>query len=311
MSTFKFDPADWVPFKDREVIDKVMGMKKEDYLNHPNKNLSIKVITADMCELEWIVTMFKKIKDTADKGEKCVLILPNPAPTYQKVAYMINAFGVDCKHVTAFMMDEWADQDGNIAPESYPAGFMNANRRFFYNQIDEKLRMPYDQIIGPTNANCRDYSKMIEDAGNADVCFSGPGWAGHMAFVEPDVPEFKADSTEEWLQMGARVTSLHPLTIAQNSLHGCFGCSGNIANVPPKAFTIGPRDCLNSKERLEMHAITTGGTHITWQRMISKLVLFGPVCPEVPASLVQTKPTRVVVSEELAKPVTPDYDFGY
>jgi len=288
-----------------------MGMKKEDYLNQPNKNLTIKVLTAEMCEWEWVVTVFKKIKDTADNGEKCVLILPNPVGSYKKIAYLINTFGVDCKHVTGFLMDEWADQDGNIAPESYEAGFMNANRRFFYGQIDEKLRMPYEQIIGPTNKNYRDYSKMIEDAGNADICLSGPGWAGHLAFIDPDVPEFKAESTEEWLQMGARVTTLHPLTIAQNSLHGCFGYSGNIANVPPKAFTIGPRDCLNSKGRLEIHSITTAGTLVAWQRMISKLVLFGPVCPQLPTSLVQMKPTTVLVSEELALPVVPDYDFGY
>lgn len=311
MSTFKFDPAPWVPFKDRAVIDKVMATTKEDYLNHPNKNLNIKVLSAEMCEWEWAITMFKKIKDTRDNNQKCVMILPNPVSTYKKVAYLINTFQVDCSHFTGFLMDEWADQDGNIAPESYPAGFMNANRRFFYSQIDEKLRMPYEQIVGPTNKNCKDYSKMIEDAGNADICFSGPGWAGHLAFIDPDVPEFKAESTEEWLQMGARITTLHPLTIAQNSLHGCFGCSGNIANVPPKAFTIGPRDCINSKFRLEVHSITTGGTDITWQRAISKLVLFGPVCPQLPTSLVQTVPTTVLVSEQLAAPVVPDYDFGY
>jgi len=293
------------------VINKVMSMKKEDYLNHPNKNLNIKVLPADMVEWEWVITMFKKIKDTADNGQKCVLLLPNPAPQYKKVAFLINKFRVDCKHVTGFLLDEWADQDENIAPESYPSGSMNACRRFFYDQIDEDLRMPYDQIIGPTNENKYDYSKMLMDAGEADLCMSGPGWAGHLAFIDPGVPEFKADSLEEWLQMGARVTTLHPLTIAQNSLHGVFGCAGNLAHVPPKAFTIGPRDCINAKERIEVHSLITSGAESSWQWMISKLVLFGPVCSELPTSLIQTVPTTVLVSEELAKPIEPDFDFGY
>jgi len=32
---------------------------------------------------------------------------------------------------------------------------------------------------------------MIEDAGGADICYSGPGWTGHVAFVDPDAPEFR------------------------------------------------------------------------------------------------------------------------
>ncbi len=39
----------------------------------------------------------------------------------------------------------------------------------------------------PTNENIKDYSKMITETGEggADVCYSSPGWAGHIAFVDP------------------------------------------------------------------------------------------------------------------------------
>ena len=57
----------------------------------------------------------------------------------------------------------------------------------------------------------------IADMGGADVCYSGPGWTGHLAFVEPDAPEFDAP-LEEWKQMGPRVCTLSPFTLAQNSL---------------------------------------------------------------------------------------------
>ncbi len=41
-----------------------------------------------------------------------------------------------------------------------------------------------------------------------------------VAFIEPDAPEFAAGSMEEWKQMGPRIVTLSPFTIAQNSLHG-------------------------------------------------------------------------------------------
>ena len=40
--------------------------------------------------------------------------------------------------------------------------------------------------------------------------------------------------------VGPRICTLSPFTLAQNSLHGSFGMSGDISAVPPKAATIGP-----------------------------------------------------------------------
>ena len=40
-----------------------------------------------------------------------------------------------------------------------------------------------------------------------------------MAFIDP-VDEFMTDDIDEWLNMEARIVTLHPLTVAQNSLHG-------------------------------------------------------------------------------------------
>jgi len=58
--------------------------------------------------------------------------------------------------------------------------------------------------------------------------------------------------------MGPRVCTLSPFTIAQNSLHGCFGMSGNLAAVPPKAATIGPAEVIAAKNRIDIHAINRG-----------------------------------------------------
>jgi len=311
MSEFKFTPSKWVPFRDAEVLERVRKIKREDIEKHPNPDFKIKVVPDDYLEFIWITDMFQRIKEASDEGRRIVMILPNPAPAYKKVAYLINKFRVDCKNLYTFNMDEWADENGNVAPESYPQGFMNATKRFFYNQIDEELRLPENQIVGPTTENIKHYSRMIEDMGGADVCYSGPGWTGHLAFIDPDVPEFACSSVEEWTKMGARIVTLNPFTIAQNSLHGSFGMSGDMANVPPKAATIGPKDALDAKNRIEMHGLTTAGTFVSWQRMVSRLVLHGPVTPQVPSSMLQLAPTQVYVTETIAANVEPLWHVQY
>jgi glucosamine-6-phosphate deaminase len=151
---------------------------------------------------------------------------------------------------------------------------------------------------------------MLADLGGADICYSGPGWTGHLAFIEPDAPEF-AGTFAEWKKMSARVCTLSPFTIAQNSLHGCFGMSGDLTAVPPKAATIGPAEVIGAKHRIQMHGITVDGSFASWQRLTTRLVLHGPVTKFVPESLLQTLRTDVWVTESLAADIEPRWDKGY
>jgi glucosamine-6-phosphate deaminase len=310
MKTFRYHPSKWVPYKNLDVIKEVRKIKKEDLAKHPNPDFKINIVQDNMVEFLWVSDMFYRIKKASDENKRLVLILPNPAHCYKKVAHLINKFGVNCKNIYVFIMDEYADESGNIAPESYPQSFMRSFKNYFYYNIDEKLRPPEKQMIGPTDKNMKSYGKMIEDLGNADACYSGPGWTGHLAFIEPDAPEFAA-GLEEWKKMGPRVVTLSPFTIAQNSLHGSFGASGDLAMVPPKAATIGPQEVINAKYRMDMHALNTAGTYVSWQRFISRLCLHGEVTPLVPQSILQTLKTDVFISETIAQDMEPDWDFGY
>ncbi len=117
---FKFTPADFVPFKDRELCEKLRKISGTDLEKHANPNFKIKVMMNPHPVL--IATLFSRIKEASEKGKKITLILGNPEPdTYIPLAQLINYFKVDCRNVHLFAMDEWADQDGNIAPETYKA----------------------------------------------------------------------------------------------------------------------------------------------------------------------------------------------
>ena len=75
--------------------------------------------------------------------------------------------------------------------------------------------------------------------------------------------------------------------------------------------TIGPVDVLRSRERMEVHALLTNNTFSSWQRMTSRLVLHGPVCPQVPSSMLQLMKTQVLVSDEIAAPFESWEKVGY
>lgn len=308
---FTYAPAEFIPFRDLKVINRVRRIRKEDMAKHPNPDFRISVIPDAEVEHLWISDMFFRIQAAMTEGRRYVMIMPNPWPGYARLARMLNRARVDCRLLHTFNMDEYASDDGRIAPETWEFGFMYAFKRHFWSQLDRTLRPPARNVHGPSDRNITAYGRMLADLGGADICYSGPGWTGHLAFIDPGAPEFAAASLDEWKKLGPRICTLHPLTIAQNALHGSFGMSGDVAAVPPKAATIGPAEVIAAKHRIDMHAITINGSFASWQRFVSRLVLHGPVTPLVPESILQTLRTDVWVSESIAENVEPRWNKGY
>ena len=307
---------DFYPFKNQAEIDRVRKITFEDIVamngKHPtNPNIKLDLRRNDEFEIVMIADMVKRIVDSDRLDQKCVMIMCNPCPTYRKVAYMLHQLNVNCRNVKFYMMDEWADEDGNVAPLTYKAGFGYAFQKYMVDNIMD-LGFKEENFIYHSNETTPIFSKMLEDDGEADIVYSGPGWPGHLAFIDP-VEDWYKPTMEEYLEQGAKVAALHPLTIAQNSLHGGFGCSGDISKVPPKGAMMGPRDAIKAKNVLDMHGITTAGSHVTWQRLTSRLCLFGEPCQEVPASVLQLRqnPTHVIISENLAATIEADDFFQY
>ena len=313
---FTFKPAEFYPFKDLEELRRVRNITKEDILElngvHPeNPHVSVEVMTDEDIEIVYMTDILKRIIESDVYDKKMVMIMPNPDPYYSNVAYMLRELKVNCRNVKFYMMDEWADEDGNVAPLSYKAGFGNSFYRTMVSKILD-LGFKEENFIYHSNKITPDYSKMLEQDGGADIVYSGPGWPGHLAFIDP-VEDWFCDTMEEYCAQGAKIANLHPLTIAQNSLHGSFGCSGDIAKVPPKGAMMGPRDAMNAREVLDIHSITTAGSRVAWQRMTSRMCIFGKPSQEVPASILQLrdKTTRIIMSEKLADTIESDYYFQY
>ena len=310
MSNFDYDPSPCIPFRDKRVIERCRRLTRAQLVRHSNPDFRIQIVKDDDLTFLWFSDIVGRIVRARDEGRKCVLLLPNPWPGYQHVAHLLNSMRVDCHHVWAFAMDEYADQDGHVAPDTWEWGFTHSMVKFFWAELDAKLRPPRKQFVGFTDRNLSVYGKLIEDLGGAEVAYFGPGWTGHLAFIEPDAPEFDLP-LKEWKKAKARICTLSPFTLAQNSLHGCFGVSGDLARVPPKAATIGPAEAIACRHRWDTHGISIQGSVASWQRLTTRLCLHGPVTPRIPGSLLQTLRTDVYVTETTARPIEQTWDLGY
>ncbi len=313
---FTFKPAEFYPFKNIDEINRVRAITQEDILalngKHPtNPNMTVEVFKNAEVRNPSLADMLRRIIDSDRLDQKCVMIMPNPNPLYRTLSYILRELKVNCRNVKFYMMDEWADEDGNIAPLSYKQGFGNAFYRFMVSNILD-LGFKEENFIYHSNKTTPDFSKMLEADGEADVVYAGPGWPGHLAFIDP-VDDWFKPTMEEYLEQGAKVANLHPLTIAQNSLHGSFGCSGDIAKVPPKGAMMGPRDAMKAKCVIDVHGLSTAGTHVSWQRLTSRLAIFGKPDQNVPASILQLRdmPTRVIMSENASATIKDDDYFQY
>ena len=303
---FRFKPAAWLPHSDLPLdeLERVRNIKRED-MEYTNENgYSVKVVMdPTYCMVQ---DMFYRILMSDLEDKPFSMICPNQWPAaYSAVAEMLNKFNVSARNVHAFAMDEWADENGNVAPLTYGAGLGYSFMNHFYGRIREDLRPSEDHwhTFNNENKGTNVYSDMIDEItdGGVDVIYTATGWPGHTAFIDPRCEEFYADTLDEFLTLGSRIATQVPLTICENSLFAPMGASGDVWAVPSRSATIGPCDVMHAKERFEVHNFMDPNGS-SWQRMISRLELYGPISMECPASILRLGKGTCYVSEGIAKP---------
>ena len=303
-SLFDFKPSAWLPTQDKTVLEYCRNIKREEMETTNENGYSIRVVphpsSAVACEL------FERIYKSDVEDKKTVIVFPNSWKfIYTSVAEMCNTFNVSARNIHAFCMDEYADENGNVAPISWYRSLGGHFMSEFYLKFREDLRPPLKQMHYYTNENIGCYSDMIaeEGDGGADLILSATGCVGHTAFIDPHTKAFKADNLEDFLKIKAGFVDNHRLTVQQNS-----GGGSALWHTPRYSVSIGPYDVINARDHLERHDLQSVGGYSSWERMISRLQLYGPVCMEVPASIYQLTKGTIYVSEEMARPIEPlDY----
>ena len=203
----------------------------------------------------------------------CVLGLAtgsSPIGTYDKLVEFYENGDLDFSTVTSVNLDEYVGLDGDN-DQSYRY-FMNKNLFNRVNIDKAKTFVPSGLAADPTKEGER-YDAHIKALGGIDLQLLGIGLDGHIGFNEPD----------SFFTKETHLVKLHESTIEANSRF-----FNSREEVPTEARTMGMMSIMQAKKVL---LIANGKT----KKDIVEKAFFGPITPEVPASILQLHPDLTVI----------------
>jgi glucosamine-6-phosphate deaminase len=208
-----------------------------------------------------------------------VLALPTGRTTlalYRALVDLCRTDRIDFRAVRTFNLDEFAGLPP-IHPGSYRA-FMARHLFRHVNLAPEHVHLPRGDApdLGVEAAR---YEAAIAAAGGIELAVVGLGANGHIGFNEP-AAALVADTHVARLTLGSRRANAW-----------MFG--GRTRNVPTHALSMGAATILRARRVV---LLATG----TSKASIVARACQGPVTTRVPASLLQTHPSAVVVLDRAA-----------
>ena len=203
----------------------------------------------------------------------CVLGLATggtPVGIYKQLVEWYNKDDIDFSEVTTVNLDEYRGLPREH-PESYWS-FMHRNLFDLVNIRPERINLP-DGTNLDAAAECARYDYVIQRVGGIDLQLLGIGHDGHIGFNEPGSA----------FELGTHCVDLTEETIEANKR---FFASKE--EVPRQAYTMGIKTIMQARKVL----LVANGAG---KAEIIKRAFFGPVTPEVPASILQMHPDCTIV----------------
>ena len=199
----------------------------------------------------------------------------SPIGTYQQLVQKYQEGELDFSEIKTANLDEYKGLTKENDQSYYY--FMYSNLFRHVNIDMEKTNIP-NGMAEDAEAECNRYEDVIQALGGVDLQLLGLGHDGHIGFNEPD-DHFAAQT---------HCVNLTEMTIEANKR---FFASAD--DVPKQAFTMGIGTIMRAKKIL---MIVSGKD----KAEILKKSLYGPVTPEVPASILQFHPDVIVIADEEA-----------
>ena len=197
----------------------------------------------------------------------------SPLGTYKQLIKWYEIGDIDFSNVTTVNLDEYVGLDGKNE-QSYRY-FMNKN---FFEHINIDLGNTFvpNGCAVDLESDGRRYDEHIAVLGGIDLQLLGIGLDGHIGFNEPD----------KYFVKSTHVVDLHESTIKANSRF-----FENEDEVPKRAITMGMVSIMQAKKIL---LIASGKE----KRDILEKAFYGPITPEIPASILQLHPDITVIYSE-------------
>lgn len=198
-----------------------------------------------------------------------------PVGMYSKLIEWYKNGDLDFSQVSSVNLDEYKGLSGDN-DQSYRY-FMNTNL-FDHINIDKARTNVPNGLAEDAELACKEYNEIIRSMGGVDMQLLGIGGNGHIGFNEPsDVFEKEThivDLTESTISANARFFK-------------------SMDEVPKQAITMGIKNIMDAKKIL-LVATGEGKADALYKS------LFGPITPQVPASILQLHSDVVVVADEAA-----------
>ena len=208
----------------------------------------------------------------------CVLGLAtgsSPIGTYKRLCKKYKKGDIDFSRVHSVNLDEYRGLPRDNDQSYYY--FMNSHL-FDHVNIDKANTNVPNGMEPDAEKECERYEKLIDDLGGIDLQLLGLGHNGHIGFNEPAAEFVKK----------THCVDLQPSTIEANKR---FFESAD--DVPKQAYTMGIQTIMKAKKIL----VVVSGED---KAEIVKKAFFGPVTPDVPASILQMHPDVTVVCDAAA-----------
>lgn len=208
----------------------------------------------------------------------CVLGLATgstPIGTYDQLVEWYNKGDLDFSEVTTVNLDEYKGLPRTNDQSYYY--FMHQNLFDRVNIDPERTNVP-NGMEPDAEKECGRYEELIRSLGGVDLQLLGLGHNGHIGFNEPG----------EAFEKETHCVDLTESTIEANKR---FFASAD--DVPKQAYTMGIKTIMQAKKIL----IVVNGEN---KADIVERAFFGPVTPEVPASILQLHNDVTLVGDEAA-----------
>ena len=208
----------------------------------------------------------------------CVLGLAtgsSPEGMYAQLVDWYNKGDLDFAKVKSVNLDEYRGLSRENEQSYYY--FMHKN---LFDKVNINVNNTYlpNGLAEDPEEECRRYDALIESLGGVDLQLLGMGHNGHIGFNEPG----------DHYDKGTHCVDLQQSTIEANKR---FFASED--EVPRQAYTMGIGTIMKAKKIL---VIVSGAE----KAEILKEALYGPITPQVPASVLQMHSDVIVIADEAA-----------
>lgn len=204
-----------------------------------------------------------------------------PIGAYQQLAEWNQKGDCDFSQVSTYNLDEYRGLT-HEDPQSYHY-FMRQN---FFDHINIDINNTHVPDGANPNAEeaCAAYDKVVADAGYPDLQLLGLGQNGHIGFNEPD----------ESFSKGTHMVNLTESTIKANSR-----LFEHEEDVPRQAYTMGVQTIMYAR----MILMIASGEN---KAQAVHDMIYGPVTPACPASILQLHHHCIVIADEAALSLCPE-----